>query len=239
MMGHTHALSGCVAWLALTPAMAQAGTPLSGAEIVAGGLVCAGAALLPDLDHPSSTIAQTYGPVTWGLSKLVNTVSGGHRKATHSLLFAGLMGVGAQLLANVNELALQIVLFLLVGLALRGIGFGVPRKRLTSAVLNAVATLILLIAFTRTGVDYHWIGVAIALGCLVHLFGDALTEAGVPLFWPLKAKAGIPFGFETDGPVERWVVTPLLVVAVGFLGWKEAYGWLGTVVPPDWRLPRA
>ena len=51
-----------------TGIMVNALTP---AEFVAGAIVCAGAAMLPDLDHPSATIAQTFGPITWGLSKAV------------------------------------------------------------------------------------------------------------------------------------------------------------------------
>ena len=35
-------------------------TALTPAELIAGAIICAGAAMLPDLDHPSATIAQGY-----------------------------------------------------------------------------------------------------------------------------------------------------------------------------------
>ena len=137
MMGHSHALTGAVAWLGLAPVLA--GLPLlnessrfietgimAGAlkppELIAGALVCAGAAMLPDLDHPSATIAQTFGPLTWGLSKAVNWLAGGHRAATHSLLFAIGAGVGAHFLANGYPIGRHIMVVLLIGLSLRAIG---------------------------------------------------------------------------------------------------------------------
>ena len=72
MMGHSHALSGAVAWLALAPATAAATHhSLSGASVLGGTLACAGAALLPDLDHPDGTIAHFFWlPSEW-FAKLV------------------------------------------------------------------------------------------------------------------------------------------------------------------------
>ena len=49
-----------------TGIMVNALTP---AEFVAGAIICSGAAMLPDLDHPSATIAQTFGPITWGRAR--------------------------------------------------------------------------------------------------------------------------------------------------------------------------
>ncbi|HEY9472229.1 MAG TPA: metal-dependent hydrolase, partial [Mycobacteriales bacterium] len=99
-MGRTHALSGAVGMLAVTPAVAALApslTPHGPVALAAGTVVAAGAALLPDLDHPRATVARSLGPVTGALSKVVAAVSGGHRQATHSvagvLLAAGLFGV--------------------------------------------------------------------------------------------------------------------------------------------------
>ncbi len=155
-------------------------TVLSPAELIAGALICAGAAMLPDLDHPSATIAQTFGPATWLLSKGVNFVSGGHRKATHSLLFAILMGVGAHLLATRFTVGQDILVVLSIGLALRAVGIGVPGNKIASAVVNIVLTAGIFAAFWGLGVSYAWLGFAIGIGCLVHVAGDCLTERGVP-----------------------------------------------------------
>jgi membrane-bound metal-dependent hydrolase YbcI (DUF457 family) len=228
MMGHTHTLSGAVGWLAAVPALAAANVPLGPVEVVAGMLVCAGAAMLPDLDHPSATIAQTFGPVTWVLSKGVHWLSGGHRKGTHSLLFAAAAGGGAWLLAEKTAQGRDVLIFLMIGLALRGIGFGVPGKRLTSAVMNALLTAGIMATFVIVGLEYHWLGVAIGLGCLIHVAGDCFTERGCPVFWPVGKKIRLPWrlGFQTGGVFEMRLLTPLFsLAAVGLLAWRLLPAW--------------
>src|SRR5262249_47428211 len=81
VMGHTHAIPGAVLWLAaggmvdrFAPALAAHGA----AETAAAALVCAGAAMLPDLDHPNSTVAHALGPVTHLLARGLARISGGH-----------------------------------------------------------------------------------------------------------------------------------------------------------------
>src|SRR5690606_21692313 len=151
MMGHSHALSGALVWLAAAPGLAAL-TPVAEhatvpAELLAGALVCAGAAMLPDLDPPKATIAQTFGPVTWVLSKAVNALAGGHRQATHSLLFCLAAGVGAHLLAEWDIVARDVVVVLMIGLALRALAVGVPGRTLTSAVVNVLLTTALFVIF--------------------------------------------------------------------------------------------
>ncbi|WP_239114965.1 metal-dependent hydrolase [Planotetraspora kaengkrachanensis] len=227
-MGHSHALSGAVAWLAVSPALialpgltspelATVTGPLaSPPELIAGAVICAGAAMLPDLDHPSATIAQTFGPATWLLSKGVNFISGGHRHATHSLLFAALAGVGSHLLAHYTPVGRDILIALMIGLALRAIGIGIPNKTITSAVLNVALTAGLFGAFFIMGVTYSWLGFAIGIGCLAHIVGDCLTERGCPVLWPIKARWLLPWdiGFKTGKKFENQIVGPVLSVAV-------------------------
>jgi hypothetical protein len=65
-----------------------------------------------------------------------------------------------------------------------------------------------------------WIGVAVALGCVVHVLGDALTRAGVPVLWPLPIRGqrwfriGSPrcVRFAAGGDGERLVVFPVFVL---------------------------
>ncbi|WP_283137947.1 metal-dependent hydrolase [Rhizohabitans arisaemae] len=223
MMGHSHALSGALVWLAGVPALTMTGMPVGPAELVAGALVCAGAAMLPDLDHPSATIAQTFGPVTWALSKAVNWVSGGHRNATHSILFAALMGFGAHLLASYSKVASDVVVFLMIGLAFRAIGIGIPKKRLASAAINVVLAAGALGAFMLIGVRYDWLGVAIGVGCLAHVVGDCLTERGCPVLWPIKGRWLLPYkiGIKTGQKFEMKILAPILSIAVvGLLVWR-------------------
>jgi membrane-bound metal-dependent hydrolase YbcI (DUF457 family) len=234
MMGHSHALSGAVVWLAAVPGLIalpslggpfEALTPLlahvsAPAELIAGTLICAGAAMLPDLDHPSATIAQTFGPVTWLLSKGVSVVSGGHRHATHSLLFAAAAGAGAHLLAEHQPIGRDVLVVLMIGLALRALAIGVPGRTITSAVLNICLTAGLFIMFRDLGVGYAWLGLAIGIGCLAHVVGDCLTEHGCPVLWPIGWRWVLPWkiGFKTGQAFERKFLAPVLTLAaVGLL----------------------
>src|SRR5579859_3401709 len=99
MMGPHHAACGAAAWVAVTtrlhadlapvtqalglgPFAFDVGWPLVHATplgVVAGALVTAGAALLPDADHPSATIAHSLPPVSRALCAGIGAVSGGHR----------------------------------------------------------------------------------------------------------------------------------------------------------------
>lgn len=228
MMGHSHALSGAVVWLGVAPGLAALtgelvpelapvmARALNPAELIAGAVICAGAAMLPDLDHPSATIAQTFGPVTFALSKAVNFVSGGHRHATHSLLFGLAMGAGAHFLAERYPVGRDIMVVLMIGLALRAVGIGVPGKTITSAVVNVALTAGLFVTFLMLGVGYAWLGFAIGVGCLTHVFGDCLTERGCPVLWPIKGRWLLPYdiGIKTGKTFEQKILGPALSVAV-------------------------
>ncbi|MGW5683770.1 metal-dependent hydrolase [Nonomuraea sp. NPDC003754] len=241
MMGHTHAMSGAAAWLGLAPPLAMlpllnessrfietgimAGA-LTPAEIIAGALVCAGAAMLPDLDHPSATIAQTFGPVTWLLSKGVSWLAGGHRGATHSLAFAVAAGFGTHWLAGSYPIGRDVVVVLLIGLALRAIGIGIPGNKLGSAMVNIGLTAGLYVVFRSLEVGYAWLGLAVALGCLIHVVGDCMTERGCPVLWPMAYKFMLPWkiGIKTGKKFEQKILAPVLSVAIsGLLYWRLAY----------------
>jgi membrane-bound metal-dependent hydrolase YbcI (DUF457 family) len=79
-----------------------------------------------------------------------------------------------------------------------------------------------------------WIGVAVFLGCVVHVLGDALTRAGVPFLWPLPIRGqrwfriGSPrrLRFAAGGDAERLFVFPVFVL----LGVLLAPGVLPVVV---------
>lgn len=220
MMGHSHALTGVVGWMAVVPFVQGheflgLSFHLGPGEIIAGALVCAGAALLPDLDHKSATVTKTYGKVTEILSDILNWLFGGHRMGTHSFFFAVLMGILVQLLALWSELAVQVFVFLLIGIALQGLGFGMDRNRTASGIINALATAAITLALYSSGLNYTWLGLAVAFGVVLHFTGDMVTKMGVPLFWPFyRQRIGQGRGFATDGPVEQKIVTPLLTISV-------------------------
>lgn len=65
----------------------------------------------------------------------------------------------------------------------------------------------------------HLVFFGVLFGCVMHLFCDALTYGGIPLFWPLKKRFGIPFEndwrFRTGTWPEHLIVWGfMLVVAV-------------------------
>lgn len=240
MMGHTHALTGAIAWLALAPPLAALpllnessrfidtgimANALSPAELIAGAIICAGAAMLPDLDHPSATIAQTFGPVTWLLSKVVSWLAGGHRGATHSLAFAVATGFGAHWLATTYPIGRDIMVVLLIGLSLRAIGVGIPRKKFASAMVNIGMTAGLYAVFLSMDVGYAWLGLVVGIGSFVHVVGDCMTERGCPVLWPLSAKFVLPWkiGIKTGRKFEQKILAPALsVVVAGLLFWRLA-----------------
>jgi membrane-bound metal-dependent hydrolase YbcI (DUF457 family) len=229
MMGHTHALSGAAAWLAATPfigdpaALGQYAIELSPAQIAAGTVICAGAAMLPDIDHHNGTIAGTFGPLSRVLCRLVGAVSGGHRHATHSVAFAALAGFGAGWAAgHAPGWAWTAVLFALIGLGLRGIGIRVAEREHFSALLNAAIAAALV--YVMRDLDMSFAGYAVALGCLLHVLGDCLTPDGCPLLWPAQWRVRVPLIPRTDGVLERWVLAPLLTLGVVILAVRSTLG---------------
>lgn len=233
MMGRTHALSGAVAWLAAVPLLSQErwlgsyAVDLSTAQVTAGAVVAAGAALLPDVDHHNGRIANTLGPVTRVLCKWVGKAAGGHRQATHSIGFALLAGLVMDLLATHLVYGWWAALFITVGFGLRGVGLDFEEHEFWSSVADcALAALAVLL---MSGLDMSFAGYAVALGCLAHLAGDCLTPRGCPLLWPLPWRAELVLVPRTDGRVERWVVAPLLVVGAVVLAVRPVAG--GIAVP--------
>lgn len=68
----------------------------------------------------------------------------------------------------------------------------------------------------------YTVAMALAFGFLAHLVGDALTPAGVRLFWPFDIKIRSPLCFRTGGFIEYLFTTSLATVA--------AMQWLGVDV---------
>lgn len=118
VMGPTHAMSGAAVWLGaaaggLLPAVSGAPT----AVVFAGAAVCAGSALLPDLDCPGSlstrdgsTVTRAFGVFGEAVGHTLENASqlvyratrakkdeqrnSGHRTFTHTLVFAVLLSLG-------------------------------------------------------------------------------------------------------------------------------------------------
>jgi membrane-bound metal-dependent hydrolase YbcI (DUF457 family) len=232
MMGQTHALSGALAWLGVVPLLSQErllgehAISLSPAQLIAGAVVCAGAALLPDIDHHNGRIANTFGPVTGTMCTWIGKISGGHRQATHSILFAVAMGLAMDWLATHFAYGWWAALFVIVGFGLRGIGLDFEGKEPQSALADCAVAAVAV--YLMHDLDMSFAGFAVALGCLAHVAGDCLTPRGCPVFWPLRWRIEIPLIPRTDGKVERWVVMPLLSLGVAILTIRSVLGEITT-----------
>ncbi|MGI5130208.1 metal-dependent hydrolase [Pseudonocardia sp. CA-107938] len=238
MLGVSHAMSGAAVGLAVAGyAPLTVGITPSAGTVVTFAAVCAGAALLPDLDHPASVASRRFSVASWLASHVVRPLSalvydltrgrrdtgrGTHRGLTHTVLGAVALGVGINLAsARWGTPVLVGTLFVCLALAIKGLDDLVPGP--PSLVIAAGLTL---------GVEEYvpggtagtagWLGTAVAIGMVVHSLGDAITESGAPLLWPLRIRrrswypvgSPRPLRMRTGGAVEAWVVAPALTVAV-------------------------
>lgn len=248
-MGRSHALSGGVGWLGGCAALVAVGQPPSGRAAVVGAVVSAGFALLPDIDHPQSTIARTLGPATrvaakvvaFGASRLRKSSCdhcerrpsrGGHRAATHTaaaaLTLGGILSLAALLAGAKVGLA---VVWVAVGLAARAML--TRRQRGTfGAVLLATMVTAAVGVVVPPGYGWWWIGLPVAWGCLAHDLGDSITVSGAPLAWPLRINGcrWYPLGspqwlrFRTGSFAEQIVFAALAIAGVFGSGYILAAG---------------
>lgn len=211
MMGRTHALSGALAMLAAAPAVhaiAPGLAPAGPVELAAATVACAGAALLPDLDHPSSTVARSLGWPTVLLARAVAWAARGHRQATHSvpfvLLAAGLLGAAG----DAGGWWAWVPVVLLVGLAADGVG-------ISSTPAAVVVTAVVVGVGAWAGVEFGaWLGLAAGVGTAAHIAGDCLTVQGCPLWWP-RPRRYRAAELRTGGRGEKWVAVVLVVGIAG------------------------
>ncbi len=206
MMGRSHALSGGVSWLAGCALLETVGARPSAVVIWAGAAVAAGMALLPDLDHPGSTVSRTLGPATrlvsWTTanaaaavrSKSCTHCSGrpdsGHRGVTHTLagaVVAGIMAAAAGVWSG--RAAALVVVGLSVWLA--------AHTALSSVLRAKVGDMVLPGRFRRRGRAAHRFAAAVG-AVLLGVFAAALLSGavisswwwiGVPVFWGCLAHA--------------------------------------------------
>jgi hypothetical protein len=125
MMGRTHALSGLVAGVAAGHFWWHLDAP----HLAVAAAVTAGAAVLPDIDHPDGSVAYSFGFVTKGFAWVIGHVSGGHRHGTHSLAgiaaFTGAAYVAEHYRRTLGgKIALGLLLVLVLAAGLRALKIG-------------------------------------------------------------------------------------------------------------------
>jgi hypothetical protein len=208
MMGRSHALSGAAVWLAGSWVADQFfdkhQSPL---YLALGTAVCAGGALLPDLDlsgkvttgQGGATVAHTFGRVSMFVAEVVEKLS---------------VGICTQF----GKWAVLSILFFTIGLAVRGV-FEQWAKKAGWVITTLVSAAAAYYAFLNldAGRGYPLLGFALGIGCFVHLMGDIITSAGVPILWPIPTgikkiqmwrMIGVPnaISVEVGGKVEKFVL---------------------------------
>lgn len=213
-LGHTHALSGLVTGAAV--GLYATHLPPPQLAIFVG--LTAGAAVLPDIDHPNSSLAHSFGFLTRGFAWLIGTISGGHRHLTHAVLgVAGFTALAWEGVRHRHDTGGKIGLAVLLALIIASGLYALSVNGHGADVL-AIAGAIAMVA-TSTGLAR--VAMAVGLGCATHVVGDMLTEEGCPLLYPFskyhfRLLPG-PFAFTTGTRPELWVLDPALVAGLGYL----------------------
>jgi membrane-bound metal-dependent hydrolase YbcI (DUF457 family) len=234
MMGTSHAATGVLAGGAVG-VLCGAGPMVT--------LMCAaigaGAALLPDLDEPGSTVGRSLGRVTESVSVLLRELSrrvylrtatdlesaapkdGGHRHLTHTLPACLVFGLVALLVALV-PLGAAVVVFAMSALGLGTVArslrwWGSARRRRRAALCAAAFFGAATLLAEGYGPAPWLVGTTVFAGALIHVLGDWLTRSGVPLAWPFTVRGKrwwmlrSPVAFQTG---ESWVEDGIRVGAL-------------------------
>jgi membrane-bound metal-dependent hydrolase YbcI (DUF457 family) len=218
MMGKTHALSSAATAAAFWSLNRGA---VGLAEVVIGGSVMIGAALLPDIDHPNSTASKTFGPVTGVFCWIVGKLTGGHRRGTHSLFGVAVLGALSEVgISYRHGLATALVIVPMI-LALASLVrlFKIPGYLDDLAPVPVVLGIVLM-----TAVPLWYVPYALAAGCLVHIAGDLITKVKIPIFWPFGRSAFALGLISTNGTAERWIITPACLIIIIIGAWKGIAG---------------
>lgn len=247
VLGKTHALHGAAVGLVVS----QITGASIGVTLTIAGLG-AGAAIAPDLDHPGATATRSLGLITEAASAGIRAISAavyaatatrhdrdnrdnrdGHRGITHTLPGALILGAtfgGGVAVAGLASRSAGVwtslaVLWLFLVWALRALP--PVESRLfdysTATVLTGAAWWALQRGYS--GSVPLLLGVTISGGALTHTLGDALTDYGSPLAWPMMVRGqrwypcGLPapLRFKAGRTVERLLIFPVSLVIVALL----------------------
>jgi membrane-bound metal-dependent hydrolase YbcI (DUF457 family) len=230
VLGRDHALSGAFAFAALAP---ELHVP-AGGYLATGIALSAGAGLLPDIDHPDSSVALSFGFLTNGFSWLVEKLSGGHRHGTHALIGVGVFTFGALSAAHYQMRAPHdafswllvpagVYLALLYSAALRALKIGGHHGDLIG-VGGAVVTIYTgSDLLTLTPWHVPMLALATALGAAAHIVGDELTHGGCPLLYPVSGYEfhllPRPMEITTGKLAETYAIFPFLTIALAVAIW--------------------
>ncbi len=233
MMGRTHALTGWCAGLGV----AQFVGATSIEQAVLFAVTTSGFALLPDLDHPHARASKLLGPISRVVSWLLRHASaaiyavtkgprderkkGTHRHLSHTVLFAVGLGFAASVGTEAGGP------YAVAGVAVLGLLLAQDALGDWMIIVSAAAVVWWL---NQAGPDpladlgelSGLMGIAVAVGCITHCLGDAITESGA-------SKCGIGLAGRIPAP-------KLLPGQVGWLADRPTPGRLLSKppAPPPW-----
>ena len=183
-------------------------------------IVAAGAGIIPDIDHPDARPAAHFGLLSKTVAKITNKAADGHRMATHSLMFAGLLGAAAWAcqfsVAGPYLAAVACGMCASVGLALVGPSLGFRVRPEADLGLGALVGWAVWYDYEsmKSGL---W---AIAVyGVVIHCLCDAVTKGGVPFFYPLTRRKFAVGLFRVGGTGEA-VASALGLAGFLYAGWR-------------------
>ena len=215
-MGKSHAAMGLAAGAGIGVAVFGL---TSGTWLIPTVAVC-GAAILPDIDEPGSTVSREFGFVSRGFSFVVNKIAGGHRKLTHSLFGVGIVLVLLWLFNSSRE-GSAILFGLLAASAWRIVIPWWLRLRHFFILFGVGAGWFFYHAHPFGGL---WLVALVGIGWLVHMAGDYLTRGGIPLLYPKKEGFSLGVFGTTGSKVETLFAAVLYIAVVVTVGlWFSHY----------------
>lgn len=242
MMGRTHATSGVVLALATLPLInmvsSKYGFPaVTGYSAVVTAVTAAGGAMSNDFDHGHASAAQSLGPITKVLARIVGVLSGGHRHGTHSLLFVPAIGYLTYFIGMAGGIwyGLWIAFWFAVASAAMHLDF--DRVTIRHTLVCLVGGLALVYFTSTQFVPPIAAAYGMSIGALAHILGDMLTKEGCPLFWPIVPTrfrfAALTTGKRWETFWLFWTLNVLGVVLV-----LMTTGYWNDVVPFIMSVPR-
>jgi len=221
MMGRQHALTGVLAATGTAYAIK--------ADVPTFVLLCTtlpGTALLPDIDHPDSTVSNVYGPITRTFARVLD-----HRKQTHSipgvLAFCTAVYFAAQYaneptFSPVWWLSRSFLFGVLVMIYASTLRLFHIKGWLDDFLPIPVCAMItygepVLVDLGVQPFPFRDLPLLVALGMITHILGDWITKQKMPIFWPFSSRGSALGLFKAGGRFEMWIMLPLIVVgSAGF-----------------------
>lgn len=190
------------------------------------------AALLCDWDSPRSMASRMCGPLSGLVYRIVSAVGGGHRHLTHDLVLFPLIIAAIVTMASQSHYGRMVTVAVVVGLAVRA------SLVKTSTPFTGLCTLAVSISAAWWVVSHNLdlgAGLLTCLlgGILVHLVGDAVTVAMLPMpiawIFGSEARIGLPL-FRAGKAFETLVVLPAHPLLIAWLT-QDRYGWWALMQP--------